>query len=380
MSLRWHALRASVLAALLLQGCASLNPFSEDGPRPAELSEITTTASLSALWSVSVGGSENAIFVPARVDGVVYAAGGDGRVVRVEAGAVRWSTDLDATLTAGVGSDGRLVVVVTRDGEVVALDATDGTQRWRVALGAEVLAPPAVARDTVVLRTSDHRLIALSANDGERRWNYQRNQPPLSLRSQSALVVEQDAVLAGFPGGKVVAVSIDNGGELWEMTIALPGGATEIERIADVVGVPVLGRRELCAVTFQGRASCVDLGTGRPVWSREFSSSVGLDRDLRYVFVADSLSEVHALDAYTGDEVWRQSGLNRRDVSRPVVLGEHVVVGDAEGYLHVLRRDTGTFEARDRVDGSPLRAAVVASGEGFIVQTAKGTVRAYRLD
>src|SRR5690606_37083811 len=102
---------------------------------------------------------------------------------------------------------------VSTAGEAVALDAADGKERWRVPVGAEVLAQPAVSEEIVVLRSSDNRLIALAPADGARRWVYQRNTPPLALRSFAGIVLESGVALAGFPGGKLVAVSTKNGGE-----------------------------------------------------------------------------------------------------------------------------------------------------------------------
>jgi outer membrane protein assembly factor BamB len=240
-----------------------------------------------------------------------------------------------------------------------------------------VLAAPAVGDGLVVLRASDNRLIALTAADGARRWIYQRATPPLALRSFSGVTVEGGAVLAGFPGGKLVAINLANGGALWELTVANPRGSTELERVADVAGTPVLGQRDICAVTYQGRAACFDVTNGNALWTREFSSSVGLDRDARYVFITDDADAVHALDAYSGASVWKQDALARRHVSRPLALGDFVVVADAEGYVHLLRHEDGAFAARVRADDSPIVAEPRRLGDGFVVQSADGRLRAY---
>ncbi|MBC9070487.1 outer membrane protein assembly factor BamB [Thauera sp. CAU 1555] len=374
-----RSLLLTVLATVATAGCSSLNPFASSGPKPAELVDIRPSVELRPLWSANVGEAGAYVFQPEVAGDSVYAAAHDGEVARYRDGRPVWSVDLDLPLSAGVGTDGRLVVVVSTAGEAVALDAADGKEHWRVPVGAEVLAQPAVSEEIVVLRSSDNRLIALAPADGARRWVYQRNTPPLALRSFAGIVLESGVALAGFPGGKLVAVSTKNGGELWELTVATPRGATELERVADVAGTPVLGRREICSVTYQGRAGCFDMTNGNVLWSREFSSSVGMDRDARFVFLTDEVDAVHALDAFSGASVWKQDALVRRAVSRPLVIGDFVAVGDFDGYVHLLRREDGRFAARASAGDGAVAADMRRLGDGFVVQTRDGDLQAFEV-
>lgn len=366
-------------AALLAGGCSSLNPFSSSAPKPAALQDFTPSAELAVSWRASVGSAGEYRFQPAVWGDSVYAAGHRGTVARFEGGRQVWGADTDMRLSAGVGTDGRLAAVVATDGTVIALDAQTGAERWRAPVGAEVLAPPAVSLEFVIVRASDNRLIALDARDGSQRWTYQRNNPPLALRSFASVVIEGPVVLAGFPGGKLGVINLANGGAITELNVALPRGATELERVADIVGTPVVGRREVCAVAYQGRAACFDTSSGNPLWARDFSSSVGMDRDARFAMITDDRDAVHALDASSGASVWKQDALARRAVSRPLIVGDHVIVGDVQGYVHALTRDTGSFAARDRAGNDAISADPVAYGRGFVVQGAGGDITAYEV-
>ena len=368
-----------VAAILLATGCSSLNPFATAKLKPAALVDFKPGAELIELWHADIGESGPYLFEPAVVGERVYAAAEDGAVARYEGGREVWRADADTRLSAGVGADRSLAVVVTASGIAIAYDADTGSERWRSTIGAEVLAQPAVDADLVVLRASDNCLIALSARDGSRRWVYQRANPPLALRNFSGVVLEDKVVLAGFPGGKLAVINAANGGAITELSVAAPRGSTELERVADVAGTPVVGRREVCAVTYQGRAACFDTTNGNALWARDFSSSVGMDRDARFAVLTDDLDAVHALDVFSGASVWKQDAMTRRVVSRPLIVGDHVVVGDVEGYVHVLSRDSGAFVARDRAGDGPLSAQPRAYGRGFIVQGRDGEITAYEL-
>lgn len=376
LSLRLVPLLAAVL---LTTACSSLNPFASSAAKPAELVDFKPSAQLASTWSANIGEAGPYRFQPAVWSDAVYAAGHDGEVARFEGGRPVWRVDTDTTLSAGVGSDGRLAVVAATDGSVIALDAATGSERWRANVGAEVLAPPAVSLDFVIVRASDNRLIALDARDGSRRWVYQRNNPPLALRSFASVVIEGPVVLAGFPGGKLAVINLANGGAITELNVAVPRGSTELERVADIAGTPVVGRREVCAVSFQGRAACFDTSNGNAIWARDFSSSVGMDRDARFAMITDDRDAVHALDAYSGASVWKQDALARRHVSRPLIVGDHVVVGDLEGYVHLLNRETGAFAARDRAGSEAIAADPVPLGRGFVVQDLDGDITAYEV-
>lgn len=358
----------------LLSGCSSLNPFATSAPKPAELAAFQPTAEIRTVWQARVGAAGDYVFQPAVAGGSVYAAAHDGAVARFQDGQTVWSAKT-GKLSAGVGSDGGLAVVVTTSGEVIALDADNGSERWRAMVGAEVLAPPAVTSAVVVVRASDGRLLAFNADDGVRRWVYQRAMPTLSLRNAAGMRVEERGLMVGYPGGKVVALNIDNGNLLWELAVAAPRGVTELERITDVVGTPVITRSEICAVSYQGRAGCFDLSNGRALWSREFSSSTGLARDTRFVFITDDGDAVHGLDAFSGASAWKQDAMKRRQLTRPIVTGGVVAVGDLEGYVHALDRENGGFVARARTDGSAIVADPQPLGSSrFVVQTRDGGI------
>lgn len=372
----------AVSAVLTLAGCSSLNPFaSSSGPKPTELTAFEQTATIKPLWSASVGDADGYRFVPAVVNGVVYAAGHNGRVSAIKDGSVQWTTDVDARLAAGVGSDGRVVVVVSNKGDVIALNASTGSELWRQKVRAEVLAPPGVNEEVVLVRGTDSRLFAFTPNSGEQRWVYQRPQPTLGLRSLPEMIVESKVAVLGYPNGKLVAVHTDSGAPLWELTVAVPKGVTELERVADVVGAPVAGRREVCAVAYQGRVACFDLSNGSTQWARDFSSSTGLDRDTRFVILADERDAVHGLDAFSGSTTWQQDALRNRKLTRPLIVGGHVVVADFEGYVHVLEREGGALVARTRADSSAVEVPPKRlDSQSFVIQTSKGGVYAYELD
>jgi len=384
-----HRLLLPLLAAAGLAACSSLpsvNPLdwfsgNSTGPKPSELPVLSNAQAVKVLWSASIGAAEGFFFSPVMAGEGVYAAARAGTVARLDvaSGQARWRVSLGKRISSGVGSDGTLVVVAADDGEVFALDAQSGVVKWRSRVSSEVLAQPKVSDGLVLVRSADSKIFAFGIEDGKRRWVYQRPAAALIVRSPVGLTAHQGSVYAGFSGGKLVAIALATGAARWEATVALPKGATELERVTDIVGDPSAQGREVCSAAFQGRVACYDVQNGNQLWSREMSTLTGVAFDARYAFVSDDKGAVHALDRSNGRSIWKQDRLAYRQLSLPLPLGTEVAMGDLQGYVHFMARESGAFLARVATDGSPLRAAPIKLAEGFLVQTQSGGLYALTL-
>lgn len=345
----------------------------EVGEKPTALVEFKPSAELKPSWQERVGGAGDTVLFPAVVSDNIYAAGLDGKIARINAdtGKQQWNIDSGRKISGGVGADDSLVAVGTAKGEVLAFDAK-GQPLWQTRLSSEILSAPQVANDIVVVRTGDGRIFGLDAKDGKRKWVYQRAMPSLVLRSNAGVVVAHGAVFAGFAGGKLVALNLVTGNVGWEAAVALPRGATELERVTDVSSLPVVDDRMICATAYQGRTACFDIASGNLLWARDVSSSAGLAMDDRYVYVSDSRGAIHALDKHSGASLWKQDKLLARHATAPLALGRYIAVADVQGFVHLLAREDGSFAARIATDGSQIGAPPVALNRGFLVQTRNG--------
>lgn len=370
---------ASLAAAFsLLPGCSWLPSWLGGTPSraapPTALTDFKPSLNTRVAWRASVGASRTELLQPAVVENAVYAAAADGAVVRLapESGQVVWRTDVKTRIGAGVGSDGFTVAVASTRGEVIALGA-DGKELWRTQVGGEMRSPPLVGRGLVVVRSTDYRITALDASTGRRRWTYQRANVPLTLRSLTEMVYAGDLVIAGFPSGRLVALTAANGAVRWDVAVSEPRGATEVERLADVVGAPLVIGNEVCAASYQGRVGCFEAATGSLRWSSEISAGAGPTADERRVYVVDAKSNVAAFNRAAGSSAWRQDKLMHRDLSAPLALRRAIVAGDFAGFVHLLSPEDGAFAAR-----VPLTAEIVATprafGGGAVVQARDGTV------
>ena len=369
--------------AFALSGCGGFFRDDDETLPPAALQDFQPAIEIKTAWdrrAAAGAGGRRLDLSPAAAGGQVFVAGHDGNVSAWDAltGERLWETDADVPISGGPGAGSALVVVGSGDGDVVALAREDGGIAWRTRVSSEVLSAPAVGERIVVVRTTDGKLFGLGTASGERIWVYDRTVPVLTLRGTSSPVIAGDVVIAGFDGGRLVAVSLADGRLVWESRVATPTGRTELERIVDIDADPVVSGGMVYAVTSQGPVAAFDRYTGRLLWQQDMASHTGIGAG-RLLYVTDDESRVWALDRDSGAWRWRQDGLMRRMVTRPVEFGEYVVVADFEGYVHWLSIDDGRFVARTRTGGGGVTASPVANAAAVYVLGASGRLSALTL-
>ncbi len=371
----------------MLSGCSTvkgLMPAKDTSEPPAPLVEFTPRVEVETLWTRDVGGGskdDQLELVPAVTSGRIFAADPRGRVKALNSadGTVLWETNVKARISGATGAGDGLVLLGTTEGEVIALGQENGEARWRKGLSSEILSAPAASRGVVVVRTVDGKLFGLDSSNGQRVWTFDRGVPVLTLRGTASPVIEGDIVLNGFDNGRLAAVSLVDGRPLWDSRITVPSGRTEIERMVDLDAEPIVIGDAVYAVTFQGRVAALDLNSGRTIWRREMSSYAGIGADDGNLYVTDELSHVWALDRYTSASLWRQTKLQARMVTAPVRHQDYVVVGDGEGYLHLLDHQDGQFVGRARIDKAGIAVPPVIRGDRIYVFGRGGSLSALQL-
>lgn len=371
-----RVLRSTALAVTLL-ALSACSMFSSTDPRyePTELTQYEARVTAAVRWSASVGSGGGYGFAPTVVSDAVYAATPNSVAkIDLESGRVLWRVGPDMTLTSGAGSDGGTTAVAAGDGTVIAFDES-GVEKWRARATSAVSVPPVVGNGVVVVRSTDYRIQAFDADTGEYRWDVQRPGPALALKTSMQMLAAEGLIISGLPSGRLIAINATNGAVQWEAPVSVSRGATDLERINDVVGAPQVVGPLLCGVTYQGRMTCFDVSQGgRPAWDIAFSSHAGMTNDGRYAYVANQRDVVHAIDLMNGEQIWTQDALRNRRLAAPAVVPAAVAVGDFDGYVHFLSRTDGQLLGRLSVGGGAILSPLVGTPAGVLVQTGNGNL------
>ncbi|WP_028536878.1 outer membrane protein assembly factor BamB [Paludibacterium yongneupense] len=372
--MRRRLLLTVVLSTSLLAGCAS---WFESSTRQAAtpLKPVHELQAMKVKWSVSVGQTPSDSFVPVYDRGNVIATSAAGVVLTIDSltGRVVSKSDTGRMLSASVTVNDDLMFAVTRDGHLLAIDRASGKTRWDQALTSVALEPAQAGSKVVIVRSSDGRVTGFALADGKQLWSQTHVLPALTVRDTGSMaLVGSDVALIGQAAGKVSVLGQDAGNIAWEAAVSTPKGATELERITDVVSRPVFDNGQICAVAYQGRVACFDAHNGQLQWGREISSSRGIALDAQHVYVTDENGSILSYDRNTGRNVWKQDDIKYRNVSGPAMLGRYILVTDSAGYAHLLSNENGSLVGRIRLGTSGQTGQPVSLGDSALIQGLDG--------
>lgn len=387
--------RAGLVLALLtvLSACSSKDEL--------VYPEISNKIKPDEIWSASVGdGVEHydSALKPLILGDKVFAASRAGYVMAFEreTGRKLWTFDartdesagfLDslnfwndetARLSGGVSAGYDKIYVGSENGDVIALNPETGELVWRVKVGGEVIASPAAGDGFVVVNTSAGSVFALHPDTGEQRWKHEQETALLSLRGTSEPVIASGGVIFGSGAGKVAVLIADKGVLAWEQSIAVPKGATDLSRMNDVDATPIIIDGMIYAIAYNGELTALDLRTGRPVWKREYSTFRDMAIEGSSIYIVDSTGKIFAIDRRNGLEQWSQMGLNKHLLTGPVVYKDYLAIGDVEGNLFWLDKNSGEFVGQFSY-GSGFYTQGVSNGDDLVIQTRDGELSLIRL-
>lgn len=371
-----------MVSTLLLAACSSF--WQKDNtPAPAALVQFNATLEPHLVWNKRV--STPLAHHPLKLGPVVgtkhiVVADPQGTITLIDkpTGKILWKISLHTPIATAPAMDEAVIVVATQQGSVIALSMAEKKERWRTSVNNEILATPVISNHIVLIKAVDGTLTALSANNGRLLWTHSHLEPNLILWGASTPQVRQQSVIVGYASGKVIKLSLEDGQEQWAQTITTPEGAFAIERMVDIDADPIIADNQLFVVTYQGKIAALNLSTGQVLWENKLSSYTGMVVDSNTVYVSDAQGSIWAFDRYHGQVLWKQIHLAARQLTAPVAQGAYLVVGDAQGALHWLKKRDGSFAGRV-VAGAAICANPVAAGNSVYALTEDGHLLAYTL-
>ena len=362
----------ALLLALGLAGCGS----TVEAPKPVDLGPNVPLVAVRAAWTAQIGPVQFPMTVKT-VGSTVYLASSEGNLAALDAlkGGELWRLSVGAPLASGVGSDGRFVAVITRENQLVMVDA--GREIWRQSMPALSFTAPLVAGARVFVLSADRSVTAFDAATGRKLWNQTRPGEPLVLKQAGVLQSFDDTLLVGL-SGRLVGMNPANGSSRWEAPIAVPRGTNDVERLVDLVAQTSRQGNIVCVRAYQAAVGCVNAVSGAVVWTKVSQGSVGVTADAQSVFTTQSDGRISALRAADGEKVWESDRYRHRQLTAPLVLGPSVSFGDNTGLVHLVSSQNGTPQNRLSTDGSPIVVTPVVAAGTLVVVTQNGGIFGFR--
>lgn len=367
---------ALTVLTLALAGCAGkTNKVPEVKPNP--LPKLTQAKTLVPVFSTSVASTDAADPLRLRLDadnGVVFAIDPKGEVSAFKGKQRLWQKKVSKeNLSSGVEAAEGLVVVGNQKGQLFALDQQTGEQKWTAQLTGALLAPSLIHAGRVISVSNDGTVYAHEIATGAQVWTYNLPNVQFSLRGMAAPVaLDARNVLIASSNAYIYALDALSGVPKLQRRVAVSDGRSDIQRLVDIDGEPVVASQFVVTTSYQGQVTVLDLASQQVVWSEDASSIQRPEVVGNGVFVAQTDGKIKAFEITSGQLLWENDQLLNRKLSNPVMLGTDLVVGDLDGVLHLIDPRTGQITGRSKTSGE-VRSLRVIDNQLY-VSTRKGAL------
>ena len=341
---------ALALLSAALMGCSS-NKVKEVKVKPNPLPKLAQATSLVPVFSQSVSATSAEDPLRLRLDtdnGTIFIVNPKGGVAAYKGKQRLWETKVSKhELSSGVEAADGLVIVGNKKGQLFALDQATGAQTWTAQLSGAIISPALIQTGRVIVVANDGTVFAFDEATGQQAWTYKLANAQFSLRGQAAPIsIDPRTIAVATSNGYIYAIDSLTGVPRMQQRVAVSEGRSDIQRLIDIDGDPVLAGQLLVTTSYQGQVTATDLASRRVVWSEDASSLTRPEVFDNKVFVAETTGKLTAYDLATGQQLWQNEQLLNRDLSNPVVLGQNLVVGDLDGVIHLIDPNTGTIVGR----------------------------------
>lgn len=367
---------ALTVLTLALAGCAGkTNKVPEVKPNP--LPKLTQAKTLVPVFSTSVSATDAADPLRLRLDaenGVVFAIDPKGEVSAFKGKQRLWQKKVSKdNLSSGVEAAEGLVVVGSQKGQLFALDQQTGEQKWTAQLTGALLAPSLIHAGRVISVSNDGMVYAHEVASGAQVWTYNLPNVQFSLRGMAAPVpLDARNVLIASSNAYIYALDALSGVPKLQRRVAVSDGRSDIQRLVDIDGEPVVAGQFVVTTSYQGQVTVLDLASQQVIWSEDASSIQRPEVVGNGVFVAQTDGKIKAFEISSGQPLWENDQLLNRQLSNPVMLGTDLVVGDLDGVLHLIDPRTGQITGRSKTSGEVRNLRVIDNQ--LYVSTRKGAL------
>ena len=364
-----------IQAIFILNSCSSFDGLrfwksdEVDPDEPKELYKIENKKDVQIIWDISYNG-ENEIgnFEPAFSSKSIFFADSEGTLssIDISSGNINWSTELNF-LASGTSAGFGIIVVADVDGNVIALDQKDGAKLWSTNVKGEVLSKSVVDTKIVAIKTGSGELIGLNKQTGEIEWSYRSKLPALTVRGSSSPVISDSLLYTSFDNGRLGVFEIDSGFPIWDGAISYVSGSSELENLIDADSSPVIEGGLVYTTNYQGNLNIFDIAQRRSVWSYEISSFYSPVLTRGMLIVVEDNSKIKSFSSKSLQESWINEDYINRDLSNAVSHKGAVIVGDYEGYIHIIDPLNGKTISRKKLSKKPIKSLFSRSNSLYVI-------------
>lgn len=333
---------------------------------------------VSTMWQTGI--KVGIYSAPAVSDGFVYVGDDEGKFycLSVAGGTVCWTYATQGRIISTAAVAEHKVVFGSTDGNIYCLDALKGGLCWKFSTGAAVMGCPVISGDTVFIGGSDGCFRALRLRDGHELWSFCELQGYVETKP----CLYNGNIYFGAWDCNLYALRCADGHLLWKWNNGRPN-----DKFSPAAVWPVATAGKVFITAPDRFLTALDAQTGNVVWrtaAHKVRETIGLSHDGKTLFSRCMNDSVLAMDAQADAPVllWKTDAHYGYD-HNPSMLMENngiVVFGTKNGLLHAVDASTGQVLWRHKIGNSVINTVTILSDKDIVVTSSEGTVTRLLID
>ena len=349
----------------------------KDG-RAYQFPQAVKIPGVAPLWDVNVGGEVQSRLVRHGDTLFVSSMGNDLIALNASDGSEKYRVKTEGPIFSAAHVDGDTVYFGSADHHVYAVNAATGKEKWKQKLGGAVLAGPNVAQGIVCVGTTDTKIYGLDATTGAIVWTVQGKN-----MFQSKTATDGERFFVGGWDNYFRCIDAKSGNEKWAIALGRKQRFPNFSAFAPAITAPAVGAGKVFVSTNDGILHALKVENGEEVWHvdwKKMGYSSPLFHEGRVYCALSDEGKVFCVDADTGDFQWTsETGAVIYDSSF-CYGGGHVFIGNVNGTLNALDAADGKIAWQYRMGPGHLLGSPAADAEKVYMGSMSGKVIAVAIN
>lgn len=224
-----------------------------------------------------------------------------------------WNIDVSAADLKGASLGGGLayekgtLYVTTAIGEIIALDASSGSEKWRTSVLYPLRAAPTVADGKIFIITLNNTIEALDAQSGEKLWSHAGTIETAGVLGAASPAYSSETIIVPLMSGEIVALNTETGEVKWSDSLISMRKADGLTGLAHIRARPVIDGDVVYALSHSGRMVALDLTTGDRLWDKDIGGLYAPFIAGDFLFILTLEGDLVCLLKTTGQIKWVQN-------------------------------------------------------------------------
>ena len=265
------------------------------------------------------------------------------------------------------------IIANTPYGEIISLNAKDGSVEWRNNVVSPLRSAPTIYSDKILSLTVDNRLLVLNNDDGKIVWQHEGIFNNTTLIRTPKIAADDNIIIAPYSNGEFYALNYSNGLVLWKDSLVELESNDISNTFTDIDANPVIINNALIVTSAVGKIVALDKRSGRRIWINDITSTQTPLVNGNSIFVINNNKELFNLYLNNGNIRWKtfieqKSSQNYEYIwYAPILVNDKILLAGGNNKLLIINSISGEIEKELSLPDKPASSPFVADKKLYLM-------------